>query len=1022
MDQQLGPYVAGPNERRIANAQWTPPDEAAARFAYQPGSFWIGRNPINDDDAIGFDDDRHVLLVAGTRSGKGRAIIVNNLALWPGSIVSIDPKGENATLTARRRGPGSEHCDGLGQDVYVLDPFGTVDKSRVGADLRAFYNPLVDMDPNDPELPRFAARIAESMMFNINKNDPSWDKKGGSMIEALIMHVVTSPDFDASERHLVTVRKLLMAGDYKAIAALKEHGVQDLPSPIEMLWQAVVENQACDGILSDMGSSFLHSCRSNMRYFDSVKTSAEDQTKWIDSRGVRDVLSGQGDTKRSFSLDELKDNPNGISVYLCLPQADMATYARWQRMMVDLMIAAMQKTQTKPKNGHRVLFSLDEFAGLGKMDRIRTASAEVAGAGVKLFIAVQGLNQLEEVYEKGWETFVGNAGLQLFFDMKENFTLDYLQKALGETEVIRTTQTTNETINSQTSRGTTESTSTGTSKTSTRGGHTGWNKSRTVGSNWNKAFSRGVNESRGTNSGHSHSRNFGPWSFFNFLAESENRGNSSGRNQSHGTQSGTTESRGGNKAQTSGTAGGNNWSDSSSENRQYQAGSQYTEAHGQASGVGTAQSIHKRHLLSFDEANKLFSRIDDEEHLAFPGLLIARIAGQDPMIVRRVNYDQDPTFARCFDPHPDHDFIPWVDPGEIASKQLHFYQFYNHLRHIEYRYDDQRMINFCTSVWDTGPNTDYHLKLPGHLKLPCKIQQGETLFDVHRLTQGKEVCEKIFSLPAPMDLDCFIDEDFQEDPEVLNWYGKLLFISRLDGNVEDYKPYLLFFERIVNLAVTSYMYIFDNSKRIDDQDRKIESDRSTAQLNADRIDAVLPWKFKKAKEEVEEKYRKAQLRTWVSYRRALLKRELLDKNHQIWMRRLENFKSGSYFLHESFYVSEWLMPDRKSYSALDDLDEQFERQLGGEFQVKKGQPICILKFKTSDYKKNKTIEVKSPCDGYFYPLHSNHLTFYDGDCMGVIYENAGANDDHQVMEACRKIFITVPSREDLGIISDGYEP
>lgn len=34
------------------------------------------------------------------RGGKGTSIIVNNLCFWPGSAVVIDPKGENATVTA----------------------------------------------------------------------------------------------------------------------------------------------------------------------------------------------------------------------------------------------------------------------------------------------------------------------------------------------------------------------------------------------------------------------------------------------------------------------------------------------------------------------------------------------------------------------------------------------------------------------------------------------------------------------------------------------------------------------------------------------------------------------------------------------------------------------------------------------------------------------------------------------------------------------------------------------------------
>src|SRR5690554_3905258 len=63
---------------------------------YAEGDLWLGRLPSGE--AVGYNDDRHVLLVSGTRSGKGASIIIPNLCLWPGSAVVIDPKGENAMV------------------------------------------------------------------------------------------------------------------------------------------------------------------------------------------------------------------------------------------------------------------------------------------------------------------------------------------------------------------------------------------------------------------------------------------------------------------------------------------------------------------------------------------------------------------------------------------------------------------------------------------------------------------------------------------------------------------------------------------------------------------------------------------------------------------------------------------------------------------------------------------------------------------------------------------------------------
>jgi len=65
---------------------------------------------------LGIDDDRHLVTIAGSRSGKGTSAIIPNLCLYPGSVVCLDPKGENATLTAARRGSGGNGCEGMGQE------------------------------------------------------------------------------------------------------------------------------------------------------------------------------------------------------------------------------------------------------------------------------------------------------------------------------------------------------------------------------------------------------------------------------------------------------------------------------------------------------------------------------------------------------------------------------------------------------------------------------------------------------------------------------------------------------------------------------------------------------------------------------------------------------------------------------------------------------------------------------------------------------------------------------------------
>jgi hypothetical protein len=84
----------------------------------KPPSAWQGAPVCSVPEA-------HTLIVARTRTGKGTRVIVPTLLRYAGSCLVIDPKGENAAITARIR-------YGLaGRDVHILKPVG-----RAGQDVR----------------------------------------------------------------------------------------------------------------------------------------------------------------------------------------------------------------------------------------------------------------------------------------------------------------------------------------------------------------------------------------------------------------------------------------------------------------------------------------------------------------------------------------------------------------------------------------------------------------------------------------------------------------------------------------------------------------------------------------------------------------------------------------------------------------------------------------------------------------------------------------------------------------------
>ena len=85
---------------RIATAEWADPSLVEEAYAYRDGTVWLGRSATDHHVPLGYEDDRHVCLVGGSRGGKGTTSIIPALLTWPGSVCVLDPKGENATITA----------------------------------------------------------------------------------------------------------------------------------------------------------------------------------------------------------------------------------------------------------------------------------------------------------------------------------------------------------------------------------------------------------------------------------------------------------------------------------------------------------------------------------------------------------------------------------------------------------------------------------------------------------------------------------------------------------------------------------------------------------------------------------------------------------------------------------------------------------------------------------------------------------------------------------------------------------
>jgi type IV secretion system protein VirD4 len=376
----------------VPAAQWRHPAELGPEWNWHEGDILLGTWA---DRHFGSRDDRHLVTIAGSRGGKSATILKPNLVNYTGSVLVIDPKGELARDTAEYR---RVH---LGQEVFVLDPFG------VSGQPSSSFNPLTELAKESANVAADALLMAAAFIIS-NTKETFWTDAARNLVRGLLLFLIHKFGAKAS---LKMLREYLSADAATLKATLTE--------------MAQTSSDVFDGIIRNTGTSFLGKLEIAEREFQSILSVAQEQTAPLD-----DLLKISGSS--DFAMSDLKEQ--SITIYLVLPGMRMATHFRWLRMLLELALAAMERTPSR-KDAVPVLFILEEFAALQRMESMESAIGFIAGYGVKLWTILQDLSQLKSHYPGSWETFIGNAGLIQAFSNVDVTTTEHLSKMLGKTRV-----------------------------------------------------------------------------------------------------------------------------------------------------------------------------------------------------------------------------------------------------------------------------------------------------------------------------------------------------------------------------------------------------------------------------------------------------------------------------------------------------------------------------------------------------------------------------------------------------------
>ncbi|TAL01128.1 MAG: type IV secretory system conjugative DNA transfer family protein [Rhodospirillaceae bacterium] len=410
LGKKLIASIKQPRPTSYGSAQWATYEHLEANGLFERKGFLLGDFVSGSKGAsqIHYKGKRHLLTVAPTRSGKGVSSVIPNLLTYPGSVLAIDPKGENALVTAHRRGSGSPEIKiaGMGQEVILLDPWD-IAASKLGIK-QSCFNPLDFIKANDPDAAENAQILADALVINeITKADGRfWDEEAKALLTGIILYVATATA-EEEHRHLGRVRDILTMTDpnlKELLQAMYNH-----PHPV-------------------VSSTAARTAGKDEKLFSSVMASAQSHTHFLDSPRIRESLS-----RSNFRFEDLKCK--SISVYLILPADRLQTFDRWTRLHISQAITVNARNiEDKPE--HPVLFLLDEMPALGRLPVLEQAFSLMAGYHMQLWGIVQDLSRLAQVYgQDSYQTFISNSGVIQYFGSRDKMTADYFSSLCGVTTV-----------------------------------------------------------------------------------------------------------------------------------------------------------------------------------------------------------------------------------------------------------------------------------------------------------------------------------------------------------------------------------------------------------------------------------------------------------------------------------------------------------------------------------------------------------------------------------------------------------
>ena len=359
---------------------------------------------LTQNVAIGLDGRKHrrnlnTLVCGGSGAGKTRFFAKPNLCQANSSYVVLDPKGELLVSTGKL-------LEAKGYSIRVLD--------LINMDRSHCYNPFVYLrDDNDIQ------RLVTNLFKNTTpkgsqSQDPFWDQAATMLLLALVfyLHYEAPPE----EQNFPMVMEMIRAGDVREDDDTYKSALDILFERLEMRNPEHIALKYYRNYHSGSGKTLK-----------SIQITLISRLEKFNLDSLASIT--QNDELELWSLGEQK-----TAIFAVIPDNDSSF-----NFLVGMLYTQLFQQlyhQADFVHGGRlpvpVHFLMDEFANVALPDEFDKLLSTMRSREISVSIIIQNLAQLKALFEKQWESIVGNCDEFLYLGGNEQSTHEYVSKLLGK--------------------------------------------------------------------------------------------------------------------------------------------------------------------------------------------------------------------------------------------------------------------------------------------------------------------------------------------------------------------------------------------------------------------------------------------------------------------------------------------------------------------------------------------------------------------------------------------------------------